>query len=103
MTPGEPQTNAAEPIPPEPEHPQVPYRWYRKLGAVALVTIYLEMGFFLLVFPWTHYGSNFAGFLPKWFRYWHNAYVSGAISALGAVNLYIAFTEMFRLRRFRGR
>jgi hypothetical protein len=32
--------------------------------------------------------------------YWFNAYVRGAVSGLGIVNVYIALLEIFRLRRF---
>jgi hypothetical protein len=32
--------------------------------------------------------------------YWDNLYVRGAVSGLGAVNLYISLVEIFRLRRF---
>ncbi len=102
MTP-EPETNAAETPAPKTEEARPAYRWYHKLYAVALVTVYLEVGFFLLVFSWTRYGRNFAAYLPGLRPYWYNTYVRCAISALGAVNLYIGLVEVFRLRRFRGR
>jgi hypothetical protein len=31
---------------------------------------------------------------------WDNPYVRGAVSGLGIVNIYISFSELFRLRRF---
>ncbi len=78
------------------------YRWYHKLYAVLFVTFCLEIGIFLLVFPWTDYwdANYFSALVPGWHRYWDNTYVRGAISGLGVVNLYIACVEAFRLRRF---
>jgi hypothetical protein len=102
-------------IPTEPQHPDLnsgyasampagppPYRWYHKMGAVLVITFCLEIGFFLLIFPWTEsWTSNyFSTLIPEWKMRWDNMYLRGAISGLGVVNLYISFTEIFRLRRF---
>ena len=77
-------------------------RWYHKVSAVLFITFCLEIGVFLLVFPWTEYwdANYFSALLPAWQPYWDNMYVRGAISGLGVVNLYISFIEIFRLRRF---
>ncbi len=97
MMPSEPP--AAPPIAGEAE-PAPRFRWYHKLVAVLFATLCLELGFFLLVFPWTSYATDFAAFRPEWRPYWYNPYIRGAISGLGVVNLYIAFVEILRLRRF---
>ena len=78
------------------------YRWYHKISAVLFITFCLEIGFFLLVFPWTDAWENnyFSSFAPQWKSLWDNMYLRGAISGIGAVNLYISFIEMFRLKRF---
>jgi len=78
------------------------YRWYHKMSAVLFVTFCLEVGSFLLIFPWTDYwdANFFSSFVPEWHQYWVNLYVRGAVSGLGVVNLYICFTEIIRLRRF---
>ena len=88
------------PVPPPVERPQ--FRWYHKMSAVLFITFCLEVGFFLLIFPWTEYWDNnyFAALIPEWHQYWTNMYVRGAVSGIGVVNLYISFVEMFRLRRF---
>ena len=99
MMPGEPGPETLPgPVPVEP--PQ--YRWYHKMSAVLFITFCLEVGFFLLVFPWTEAWENnyFSSFIPEWHRWWDNMYVRGAVSGLGVVNLYISFIEMFRLKRF---
>jgi hypothetical protein len=81
---------------------QSEYRWYHKLSAILLVTFCLEIGLFLLIFPWSEYWTTnyFSAFLPAWRPYWTNAYFRGAVSGLGVANLYIALAEIFRLRRF---
>lgn len=84
------------------EVPRPIYRWYHKIWAVLFIVFCLEVGAFLLVFPWTDsWGSNFFSVLvPEWHGYWDNAYVRGAVSGLGVVNIYISLLEIFRLRRF---
>ncbi len=78
------------------------YHWYQKMWAVLLVTFCLEIGFFLVIFPWTSYWETnyFSQIVPGWHLYWYNSYVRGAVSGLGALDLYIAFIEVLRLRRF---
>jgi len=103
MMPGEPQHTEMEtgyggPVPvASPE-----YRWYHKMWAVLVITFCLEVGFFLLIFPWTDSWSTnyFSTLIPEWRMRWDNMYLRGAISGLGVVNLYISFIEIFRLRRF---
>jgi hypothetical protein len=70
--------------------------------ALLIVIVCLELGLFLLVFPWTDYWTSnyFATFIPQYFWIWDSAYFKGAISGLGVVNLAICFSEIFRLRRF---
>jgi hypothetical protein len=93
-----PSTPAAGPIPVE----TPVWRWYHKFSAVLLIVLCLEVGLFLLVFPWTEYWQNnyLATLVPQWRRYWLNAYLRGAVSGLGIANLYLSLVEIFRLRRF---
>ena len=107
MMPGDPGAAgvppAAEEILPQPVPvPRRSYRWYHKISAVLFITFCLEIGIFLLVFPWTEYWESnyFSHLVGRLELYWDNSYIRGAVSGLGAVNLYIAFLEMFRLRRF---
>ena len=81
-------------------HPM--YHWYHKMSAVIFITFCLEIGLFLLIFPWTDYWpvNYFSTVIPGWSNYWDNMYVRGAVSGLGVLNLYISFIEIFRLRRF---
>ena len=71
------------------------------MSAVLFITFCLEVGIFLVLFPWTPYwDSNYFSALRPWRQYWDNMYVRGAISGLGVVNLYISLVEVIRLRRF---
>ena len=96
-----------EPSPPIPHH-----RWFHKISAILFVIFCLELGLFLLIYPWTDgtggWDQNwFATVLimkfPRWNEYWQNAYFRGAVSGLGLVDLYISVGEIVRLRRFSGR
>ena len=42
----------------------------------------------------------FSALAPEWRQYWDNAYLRGAVSGLGVLNVYISLAEIFRLRRF---
>jgi hypothetical protein len=100
MTPADPQPPAAAPAPPESAPaPGAPHRESRRLWAVLFATLCLDVGFFLLVFPWTPDAANFALYRPEWRAYWDNTFVRGAISGLGVVNLYFAFVEIAALCR----
>lgn len=78
------------------------WRWYHKFSAVLLIVLCLEIGLFLLVFPWSEYwqANYFASLAPQWRQYWMNTYLRGGVSGLGVANLYLSLTELFRLRRF---
>lgn len=100
--PNSPPPNSP-PIPPDTLPPQGPvYHWYHKMSAVIFITFCLEIGLFLLIYPWTDDWpvNYFSSVLPGWNTYWDNMYVRGAVSGLGVLNLYISFIEIFRLRRF---
>jgi len=88
----------------EPAATQAPphYRWYHKVSALIFIVFCLELGLFLVVFPWSELWEHnyFASLAPEWRLYWNNAYLRGAVSGLGIVNVYISLVEIFRLRRF---
>jgi hypothetical protein len=107
MSPTEPQFPAPEEttVTPPPPAARPNYHWYHKASAVLFIAFCLELGLFLLVFPWTDYweANYFSTLAPELREYWQNMYVRGAISGLGAADLYISFVEIMRLRRFAGR
>lgn len=82
--------------------PPPAYQWYHKLLAVALATVCLIVGVVLVLFPWTPSWEHnyFAGVTPFFRVWWNNAYLRGAVSGIGMVNLYISLVEVLRLKRF---
>jgi hypothetical protein len=82
--------------------PPVAYRWYHRVTALLFIVFCLEIGVVLLVFPWSEYWDNnfFTTWTPKLRDFWDSSYVRGGVSGLGVVNVFISFTELFRLRRF---
>jgi hypothetical protein len=102
MMPPDPQLPAAPETVPSPAAPPPTYHWYQKVSAVVFIAFCLEIGLYLLIVPWTESwdGNYFSALLPQMKTYWDNLYVRGAVSGLGAVNLYISLSEIFRLRRF---
>ena len=92
-----------ESIPAPEAPPEAPrHRWYNVALSLIFIVFCLELGMFLVIFPWTDFweGSFFSSLPPEWRLYWDNAYLRGAISGLGIVNVYISLVEIFRLRRF---
>jgi hypothetical protein len=70
-------------------------RWYQIIARLLLVIFCVEVGVFLLVTPWLSWWEKnyFSSAI------WLNSYFRGAVSGLGAVNIYIAFVELLWLRR----
>ena len=77
-------------------------RWRQIAGSLLFIIFCFELGLFLVVFPWLEYWDRnwFSSFIPEWRGYWGNPFVRGAVSGVGALNIYIALGEIFRLRRF---
>jgi hypothetical protein len=92
-------------MPVDPPAAEPRYRWYHILSALLFILFCLEVGLYLLIFPWTDYWESnfFAALIPEWYRHWSNPYVRGAVSGVGALNVYISLIEIFRLRRFASR
>lgn len=61
-----------------------------------LVALFLEVGFLLLVIPWSSFWDRnyFAQALPAVQGIMMNNYVRGAISGLGLVNVYLGIAEL---------
>lgn len=75
--------------------------WHTKFRIVLFMVFAFEIGFFLMVFPWTHIWdqTSIPAIVPWLAPVWDNAFFRGAISGLGAVNIYISLLEVSRLRR----
>lgn len=78
--------------------------WFRRLTSVLLIIFCLELGLFLLIYPWTDsWNSNYFSWIgpmrlqPGWHQFWINGYVKGAVSGLGLLNVWIAVAEALRM------
>lgn len=78
--------------------------WVQRLSSVLFVVFCFELGLFLLIYPWTDsWNQNYFSWLPTsqfhtvWHEFWKNTWFRGAVSGLGAANVWIAMTEVFRL------
>ena len=69
--------------------------------AILYVVICFEMGASLFLFPWVPLWSQnfFVAHYPWIAALARNYYVRGAISGLGLVDVFLAFHEVWRLRR----
>jgi hypothetical protein len=80
--------------------PAVPSRRWRVLRYLfALFT--LEIGLFLLIYPWTdRWLFNDLQDQSPWLNdLWNDPYFQGALSGLGAVNIYLAVADLLRALR----
>ena len=96
----------SEPEAVPPSEPRSPFHWYHKVSALLFIMFCLEVGLFLLIFPWTDkwddnlFATLLSNTIPNWSQYWQSTYLRGAMSGIGLIDLYICFAEIFRLRRF---
>ncbi|MCS6953738.1 MAG: hypothetical protein RMK57_11875 [Bryobacterales bacterium] len=95
MTPAQPQPPAA------PEAPATAEWKAPLLLRLAGATIALMAGLALLILPWVDSWEQnyFANFGAGWKTFWMNSYFRGAVSGLGAANLYVALADLLWLRR----
>ena len=84
---------------PEPNTQNTGGRWLQRAGVLLFVMFCFEIGIFLILFPWLELWHNnwLAGWLPGWLP-WSNLYFRGALSGVGAINVYIALSEAAHLR-----
>jgi len=96
-----------EPVSPAPK-PPAPARpggiWFQRIASVLFIVFCLELGLFLLLYPWTDsWSANYFSWIgplqlqPAWHELWNNGYVRGAISGLGLVNIWVAVAEALRM------
>jgi hypothetical protein len=86
--------------PPAPGEPHAGrfVRWHQRVLGFCFAIFALEVGLFLLMFPWLRsWDLNWVPMkLPSLRAFWMNPYFRGAISGLGLLNLYVGITEMGR-------
>ena len=76
-----------------------PHRYKILRYCFALFT--LEVGLFLVVFPWTDtwFFNYFQDFNQLFRNVWEDPYFRGAVSGLGLVNVYLAVAEFLHTLR----
>lgn len=80
-------------------------RWHRRVLGFCLVIFALELGLFLLAFPWRPEWEM--SWIPVHSRrlaaVWESPYFRGLVSGLGLLNLTVAIAELTRqIKMFRG-
>lgn len=77
--------------------------WMEKTAAVLFCVFCIELGLFLLVYPWldNYWSRNWLIQLrPDWTPTLLSQQFRGAISGLGILNIFLGFLEVLRLSRF---
>lgn len=73
---------------------------FEKFSYLIYCLFTLEIGLFLLVYPWTNplWSQNFLFHLvPDWYPVFMSNYFRGAVSGLGVINLLISAYHTLRL------
>jgi hypothetical protein len=80
-------------------------RWHRRVLGICLIIFALELGLFLLVYPWRRDWemSWIPVHSPSLAAVWMSAYFRGAISGLGLLNLAVAAAEFSKQVKMFGR
>lgn len=73
----------------------------RFLSQLLFVLFCLEVGFVLLLIPWTNFWDSnyFFTIMPQLNHFWLSAYLRGAVSGVGLINLWIGFYEVWHMKR----
>lgn len=76
-------------------------RWHRRVLGFCLAIFALEVGLFLVVFPWlrTWEQSWIPLHVPSLAPLWMSSYFRGALTGFGLLDLYIAFAELMHQLR----
>jgi len=76
----------------------------QRIGSVLFIIFCLELGLFLMIYPWTDsWSGNYFSWLgsPRiqavWHAIWIKGYLRGAVSGLGLLNIWVAVAEALRM------
>jgi hypothetical protein len=77
------------------------FKWHQRILGFCFAIFALELGLFLLVFPWLRsWDLNWVPLQSPALRtFWLSPYFRGALSGLGLVNLYVGISELGRQLR----
>lgn len=90
------------PSPPPAEQqqsPGTPGSWMQRASGLLFVLLTLELGLFLLVYPWMDAWNRNSLLLlrPEWYDFLMSNQFRGALSGLGVLNLLISAGETLRM------
>lgn len=73
--------------------------WMQRASRLLFVLLALELGLFLLLYPWMDAWSRnyLVSLSPRWQEFFLSSQFRGALSGLGVLNLYIAASETLTL------
>ena len=73
---------------------------WKRLFLAVFILLAIEVGLFLLLFPWSHVWARnyFLLRVPGLRALFSNPYFCGAVSGLGLVNLWVGFSEAWNFR-----
>lgn len=73
-------------------------QWQRRVLIVCAIILALEVGLFLVVFPWksTWEQSWVPVHSPRLTALWLSPFFRGAVSGLGMLNIYISIAEAWK-------
>jgi len=77
-------------------------RWQRRILGFCFVVFTLELGLFLIIFPWLDsWDLNWLSLhgTAEWHTFWQSRYFRGVVSGLGVLNLLVALNELARQLR----
>ena len=112
MTPDPGSSTPAPPVTPlvsgpVPHQPRPRAGWFQRIGSILFIVFCLELGLFLLIYPWMDaWSGNYFSSLgqigplrapPMWRELWNSNYARGAVSGLGLVNIWVAVAEALRM------
>jgi hypothetical protein len=90
-------TPDSAPLKAGPEPDQLRRNW---LLLLCFALFSLEIGIFLMVFPWIdRWSLNYFADMPTLENLWEEPAFRGAVTGLGFVNIYVAILQLFRLFR----
>jgi hypothetical protein len=93
------EVHTGEPVPEERKGAR---RWPRRVLTLCFALFTLEIGLFLVLFPWTDKWdfNYFQSVIPALQDLWYEPSFRGALTGLGLVNVYIACMQfIYFLRR----
>lgn len=71
-------------------------RWHRRVLGFCMIIFALEIGVFLVVFPWlSNWDQSWIPVhSPRFANVWTSPYFRAALSGLGLLNIYVAAMEL---------